>query len=72
MNWNNFSEFCAMGGYALYVWGSMAVVALCIAIEVLVLRQRQAGARALPLAMQPQRQAAASRSSHGVQDEAAA
>jgi len=25
MNWNSASEFFAMGGYGLYVWGSYAV-----------------------------------------------
>ena len=25
MNWHSWSEFLAMGGYALYVWGSYAV-----------------------------------------------
>ena len=40
MNWNNMSDFFAMGGYALYVWGSVIVVFGCMAGEVMVLRQR--------------------------------
>jgi heme exporter protein D len=42
MNWGSFSDFLSMGGYALYVWGSYAVVAGLIAGEValLVLRRR--------------------------------
>jgi heme exporter protein D len=42
MNWGSLSDFVAMGGYALYVWGSYGVVAGLIAIEVvlLVLRRR--------------------------------
>ncbi|HEV7913991.1 MAG TPA: heme exporter protein CcmD [Albitalea sp.] len=33
MNWNSASEFFAMGGYGLYVWGSYAVTALIMATE---------------------------------------
>ena len=33
------SEFFAMGGYGLYVWGSYGVAALCIAIEIWTLRR---------------------------------
>jgi heme exporter protein D len=33
MNWNSASEFFAMGGYGLYVWGSYAMVAVCMLIE---------------------------------------
>jgi heme exporter protein D len=35
MSWSSWSEFWAMGGYALYVWGSMGVVFAVIAAEVL-------------------------------------
>ena len=34
MRWSSWAEFWAMGGYALYVWGSFAVTALLMAIEV--------------------------------------
>lgn len=34
MNWSSWSEFLSMGGYARYVWGSMAVTVLLIAGEV--------------------------------------
>ncbi len=42
MNWGSWSNFFAMGGYALYVWGSYAVTLALIAVEVslLVLRRR--------------------------------
>ena len=40
MIWNSWSDFFAMGGYALYVWGSMAVVCGSILLEVLGLRLR--------------------------------
>jgi len=44
MNWGSWSEFMAMGGYALYVWGSYAVTAGLIAVEgvMLVVRRRNA------------------------------
>ena len=37
MQWNSASEFFAMGGYGLYVWGSFGVTALVLAGEVLSL-----------------------------------
>ncbi|MBV7536786.1 heme exporter protein CcmD [Duganella sp. sic0402] len=75
MIWNKLSEFWAMGGYALYVWGSMAVVALCMGFEMWHLRRRHAQARSLAEQAQgrPARAPAVVQySSHGVQDEAAA
>jgi heme exporter protein D len=41
MNWGSAAEFFAMGGYAAYVWGSYAVVALCMVVEPLVVRARR-------------------------------
>ena len=41
MNWNSWSDFFAMGGYALYVWGSVAMTVLLLAGEVLALRMRR-------------------------------
>jgi heme exporter protein D len=41
MNWNSPAEFFAMGGYALYVWGSFGACALALALEPLLLAQRQ-------------------------------
>jgi heme exporter protein D len=38
MNW---SDFFAMGGYGLYVWGSYAVTALCMGVEVILLLSRK-------------------------------
>lgn len=40
MIWESWSDFFAMGGYALYVWGSFIVVFGCMAGEVLLLTQR--------------------------------
>jgi heme exporter protein D len=33
MNWGSASEFFAMGGYGLYVWGSYAVTGLLMCCE---------------------------------------
>jgi len=42
MNWSGPAEFFAMGGYALYVWGSFAMCALVVAAEtILVIRRRK-------------------------------
>lgn len=40
MQWGSFSEFFAMGGYGLYVWGAYAVTIVVIAAEVAALRRR--------------------------------
>lgn len=45
MNWGSASEFFAMGGYGLYVWGSYAVCAALMLAEPLLARQRHAQAR---------------------------
>jgi heme exporter protein D len=44
MNWDSWSDFIAMSGYARYVWGSFAVVAVAIVGEqaALILRWRAA------------------------------
>ena len=44
MNWNSWSDFFHMGGYAFYVWGSYAVTAVLIAGEILLLRARRQNA----------------------------
>ena len=46
MNWNSASEFFAMGGYGVYVWGSYGVAALWMLIEPML------AARRLRLALQ--------------------
>ena len=38
MRWESWGQFWAMGGYAVYVWGSMGVTALLLALEVLQAR----------------------------------
>ena len=40
MNWNSASEFFAMGGHALYVWGSFGVCALALALETILVGRR--------------------------------
>ena len=47
MRWDSWSQFWDMGGYGLYVWGSMAVTALCMGLEVWLARQTQRQALAL-------------------------
>ena len=44
MNWASGSDFLAMGGYALYVWGSYGVTAGLIAVEVIMLFVRRRNA----------------------------
>ena len=40
--WNRFSDFLAMGGYGLYVWGSFGVTVLIMAVEpIMVARNRK-------------------------------
>ena len=46
MQWGSVSEFFAMGGQALYVWGSYLVAAILIAVEVAVLVRRSRPLRA--------------------------
>jgi heme exporter protein D len=41
MNWNSASDFFAMGGYALDVWGSFGVCAVALALEPLLVTHRQ-------------------------------
>ncbi|MEY3611673.1 MAG: hypothetical protein RJB14_1395 [Pseudomonadota bacterium] len=38
MIWQSATEFWAMGGYGVYVWGSMGVSAALMALEVLMAR----------------------------------
>jgi heme exporter protein D len=46
MSWGSAAAFFAMGGYAPFVWGSFAVVALCMIVEPLVVRARHRRAAA--------------------------
>jgi heme exporter protein D len=48
MNWASWSDFFAMGGYALYVWGSYAVTAGLIVVEIIRLRSRRRAAPGEP------------------------
>ncbi len=41
MQWNSASEFFAMGGYALYVWGSFGITAAVMGIEMLLIRSQR-------------------------------
>ena len=39
--WNSFSDFLAMGGYGLYIWGSMSACLLVCVIEPISLNLRR-------------------------------
>ncbi len=41
MQWNSASEFFAMGGYALYVWGSFGITAAVMVVEMWQVRIRK-------------------------------
>ncbi len=49
MNWNSLSEFIHMGGYGWYVWGSYAMVAAVMILEVWQLRRRERAQEVVPL-----------------------
>ena len=42
VNWASWSDFFAMGGYAFYVWGSYAVTAGLMVVELVLLLRRRA------------------------------
>jgi heme exporter protein D len=46
MMWGGWSEFWALGGYGLYVWGAYAATVAGMAIEVFLLRRRAREAKA--------------------------
>lgn len=39
MIWSSFSDFLAMGGYGLYVWGSVIVTAILMGSEIIQIKQ---------------------------------
>ena len=41
MSWNSMGEFFAMGGYALYVWGSYGMTIVLVVLELISLRARR-------------------------------
>jgi heme exporter protein D len=45
MIWGSASEFFAMGGYGLYVWGSFGVTFVCMAADALIAIKRHHTAR---------------------------
>ena len=44
MIWNSAADFWAMGGYGLYVWGSMSMTFGLMALEMLWVKQARAQA----------------------------
>lgn len=58
MQWKSLSEFLAMGGYALYVWTSFGVTALCLMVEVAAVRRRyRLGCQAVRVRQQSNKEA---------------
>ena len=45
MNWTDWADFAAMGGYGLYVWGSFGMVAAALLMEWWLLALRKARLR---------------------------
>ncbi|MDR2625601.1 MAG: heme exporter protein CcmD [Zoogloeaceae bacterium] len=45
MHWNSLSDFLAMGGYGLYVWGSFGMTALVMLLETWLTLRRQRAIR---------------------------
>ena len=45
MNWNSATDFFAMGGYGLYVWGAFVVCAACMTLEPVLVSLRHRRAR---------------------------
>jgi heme exporter protein D len=41
MHWASWSDFWAMGGYGLYVWGSYGALFLLILVEIILLLRGQ-------------------------------
>ncbi|MCX7891717.1 MAG: heme exporter protein CcmD [Burkholderiales bacterium] len=52
MKWESAVQFFAMGGYAVYVWGSYAAAVAVVVVETLLARARLA--RALAAAPAPE------------------
>jgi heme exporter protein D len=46
MKWNSLAEFLAMGGHALYVWGSFGACAALMIVEPILARLRRSNALA--------------------------
>lgn len=56
MTWDSMTQFLAMGGYGLYVWGSVAATAALLGAELLALRARRKAARRRVLRLHRSRQ----------------
>ena len=41
MIWAGWNEFIAMGGYGLYVWGSVSMTAMALVIEISAVHRRR-------------------------------
>lgn len=45
MNWNSWADFIHMGGYGLYVWGSLSVMVAAMVLEVWQIATRSRNVR---------------------------
>jgi heme exporter protein D len=41
MQWHSFSDFLAMDGYGLYIWGAYGLTLLCMLVEPLMVAGRR-------------------------------
>jgi heme exporter protein D len=64
IHWQSFSDFLAMGGYGLYVWGSFGVTALIMIIEPITAVQRRKS-----LVARLKRQSRAERENRGAKEQ---
>ena len=64
IHWNSFSEFLAMGGYGLYVWGSFGLNALIMIVEPIMAVQRRKS-----LVARLKRQSRAERENRGTKEQ---
>ena len=51
MNWDSWSDFLRMGGYGPYVWGSLGVMVLAMAVEVWQVAARRRALRQMGASM---------------------
>ncbi len=49
MNWTSASEFFAMGGYGLYVWGAYGVTAAAMLLDPIAAMHRHRRALRIPI-----------------------
>ena len=48
MSWSSWSEFLAMGGYGVFVWGSFGMCVVVAVLEIGLLALRRRALKAMP------------------------